>query len=48
MGTNIANIKMYQYDDAYMYLATFEAVFMKKLSNTEAKLKKSVAYKNRV
>ena len=29
-------------------LTTFEAQFMKKLSNTEAELKKSVAYKKSV
>ena len=36
MDKNIVNIKSAQYDDAH---------FMKKLSNTEAGLKKSVAYK---
>ena len=43
---------MSQYDDAFMSFyvssntkATFEAEFMKKLSNTEVELKKSVAYK---
>ena len=35
---------MSQYDDAYMYEATFEAQYMKKLGNTEAELKKSIAY----
>ena len=39
-----------QYNDAYIYVisntqATFEAQFMKKLSNTEAELRKSIAYK---
>ena len=29
------------------HLATFEAQFMKRLSNTEAKLKKSHAYKKK-
>ena len=29
------------------YLATFEAQFIKKLSNTEAELKKSVTYKKK-
>ena len=44
---------MSQYDDAYMYVlsniwAAFEAQFMRKLSNTDAELKKSVAYKKSV
>ena len=34
-----------QYDDDCMYYAIFEAQFIKKLSNTETALKKSVAYK---
>ena len=41
MDTNIVNEKVFLYGDAYMY----EAQFMKKLSNTEAELKKCVAYK---
>ena len=36
---------MSQFDNANMYQATFEATFMKKLSNTEAELRKSIAYK---
>ena len=38
---------MSEYDNAYALSntkATFEVQFMKKLSNTEAELKKSVAY----
>ena len=31
-----------------LYVSTFEAQFLKKLSNTEAELKKSVAYKRSV
>ena len=31
-----------------MYLATFEAQFIKNLSNTEAELKKALVKKNRV
>ena len=43
----------YQYNDSYMYQTTlrsltFEAQFMKNLSNIEAELKKSVAYKKNV
>ena len=40
---------MSQYNDGYVLSntwATFEAQFMKKFSNTEADLKKSVAYKS--
>ena len=47
---------MSRYDDAYMYelsnaTATFEAEFMKKLSNTEAELlekQKALLVKNRI
>ena len=49
MGTNILNIQRasvwwwsYTLSNAW---ATFEAQFMKKLSNTDAELKKSVVYK---
>ena len=52
MDTNIRNIK---YVSVFLWLhllsntqTTFEAQFMKKLSNTEAELKKSVAYKKSV
>ena len=42
---------MSQYHNAYFVLsnikATFEAQFMKKLSNTEAELKKRVAYRKK-
>ena len=44
MGTNIVNEIVPLYGDAYMY----EGQFMKKLSNTEAELKKCVAYKKSV
>ena len=45
MNTNIVN-EVSQYDDAYMYI--FEAQLMKKLSNTEAEIKKSVAFEKSV
>ena len=43
---------MSQYDDAFMYQATFEvptfeAEFIKALGNTEAEFKISVAYKKK-
>ena len=51
IGTNKVNIKgvsawwcLYVLSNTQ---ATFEAQFMKKLSNTEAELKKSVAYKRK-
>ena len=37
-----------QCDDGYVQWATSEAEFIKKLSNPDAELKKSVAYKKRV
>ena len=39
MDADILNIK---------YVSAFEAQFLKKLSNTEAELKKSVAYEKKV
>ena len=52
MGTNIENIKIVSVWWCLSLLsntsATSEAKFMKKLSNTEAELKKSVAYKKSV
>ena len=47
MDKNLVNIKMVS---LYIkqHLATFEAQFMKMLSNTEAELKKSVAYEKNV
>ena len=45
MDTNVVNIRSVSIYDVRMYQAAFEAQFMKRLSNTEAKLKKSVDYK---
>ena len=46
MDTNLLTYKMSQHNHGYMYQATFEAQFMKKLSNTVTELKKkTVAYK---
>ena len=51
MDTNIANIKSVSVGWCLYVLsntkATFEAQFMKKLSNTEVELEKSVAYKKK-
>ena len=51
MGTNIENIKIVSVWWCLSLLSNTsanEAQFMKKLSNTEAELKKSVAYKKSV
>ena len=52
MEINIVNIKSVSVWWCFYVLrktwATFEAEFMKKLSNTEAELKKSIAYKKKV
>ena len=52
MGTNLVNIRSVSVWFCVYILsnteATFETQFMKKLSNTEAKLKKNIAYKKSV
>ena len=51
IDTNIVNIKSVSSRSLYILsnnYATIEAQFMKKFSNTEAELKKSVAYKKGV
>ena len=40
MDANIVNVRLSRYDDAFI----FEVQCMRKFSNTEAELEKSVAY----